>query len=171
MADEFARRLNDLLVSTFRSILKAEEQVLQATGSHDLSVSEVHLIESVGKGYPFVPKQNPVIAEELIARLTIKDIADDLGITTPSVTIGVNKLVQKGYLVKLRAPEDGRKVYVGLTDKGLRVNRLHQRFHDTMINRISRAFTPEEKEVLVRGVDKLNSFFSNLSGGEEAREL
>lgn len=47
--DAFSRELNDLLVTTFWSVLKVEEQMLKADHSLNLSINELHLIESVGK--------------------------------------------------------------------------------------------------------------------------
>ena len=46
--EDFSYRLNDLLVDTFRSILKVEEQMLQKHLTLNLSINEMHLIESVG---------------------------------------------------------------------------------------------------------------------------
>lgn len=171
MTDEFAQKLNDLLVNTFQSILKVEEQVLRSTGETELSMSEVHVIESAGKGYPMPLRQNPVFTPDEVTQQTIKDIADDLDITMPSVTVAVNKLVKKGYLEKLRSPEDGRKVFVGLTDKGQRVYRLHRRFHDLMVNRVSRIFSEDEQAILIRAIEKLDSFFTNIIAEERSREL
>jgi hypothetical protein len=46
--DSFEKELNDILVDTFRSILKVEEDTLKRT-LIDLSISELHLLEAVGK--------------------------------------------------------------------------------------------------------------------------
>ena len=95
--EAFNKQLNDLLVDTFKVITKIEEVSIRRTGC-ELSVSEVHILESVGKGG----------AEGR----TISDIADDLRITLPSVTIAINKLVKKGYVQKVKSPTDGRMVFV-----------------------------------------------------------
>ena len=81
-------QLNDLIVDAYRSILKVEETILKRTDSIDLSINEMHMLEAVGKG-----KNKPK---------TISEIAEDLGITLPSVTVAINKLVKKGYVEKLR---------------------------------------------------------------------
>ena len=73
--DDFAEKLNDLLVDTFRSILKVEEQMVNNMGSLNLSISEVHLLESVEK-----------CGE---AGGTVSELAKDLGITLSSVTVAV----------------------------------------------------------------------------------
>lgn len=46
--DTFERELNELLIQTFRDILKVEELILERSAPR-LSVSEVHLIEAIRK--------------------------------------------------------------------------------------------------------------------------
>ena len=48
--DAFASALNDLLVNTFHSILKLEEQSLRRLNGTRLSLNELHLLEVVAKG-------------------------------------------------------------------------------------------------------------------------
>ncbi|NLC33332.1 MAG: MarR family transcriptional regulator [Clostridiales bacterium] len=143
--DAFSRELNDLLVTTFWSVLKVEEQMLKADRSLNLSINELHLIESVGK-------------EELSGK-TISDIALDLGITRPSATVSINKLVEKGYVNKRKDSTDGRLVYVTLTDTGKKVDHVHSYFHIQMVREISKTLDDKEKDVLMKGLTKLNAFF------------
>ncbi len=145
--EPFAAQLNDLLVDTFRSILKVEEQMLKDHLSLNLSISEMHLIESVGKGGE--------------TGITISDIAEDLSISLPSVTVAINKLQAKGYVEKTRGAADSRMVYVKLTRNGRRVDALHGRFHETMVRNITNDMDEEEKAALTRGIVKLNAFFKD----------
>lgn len=81
--NDFEFHLNNLLVDTFRTILKVEEKMIQRSDSIALSVSEVHLIEAA--------------YTEGNSGKTISDISQTLGITLPSVTISVNKLVKRAF--------------------------------------------------------------------------
>lgn len=153
--DDFSRELNDLLVTTFWSVLKVEEQMVKADHSLNLSINELHLIESVGK------------ADE--DGKTISEIALDLGIARPSVTISINKLVQKAYVSKRKDPTDGRLVYVALTESGKKVNHVHSYFHLQMVREISKTLDENEKNVLLKSLGKLNSFFRvKVKGGEDS---
>lgn len=143
--DSFSSQLNEVLVDTFNNILKVEEELLKRSTNIDLSINEMHLIESVGKN-----KNDGK---------TISDLAQILNITLPSVTIAINKLVKKGYVKKEKSTADGRMVFVRLTDRGLRINKIHQYFHMKMVNEISKELTDHEKEVLIYGMEKLNGFF------------
>lgn len=113
----FEEQLNAVIVDTYRSILKVEETILKRSDKIDLTINEMHLIESVGKGKN---KQR-----------TISEIAEDLGITLPSVTVGINKLMKKGYVEKIRSEEDARIVYVSLTRMGKKIDSVHRYFHES----------------------------------------
>lgn len=47
--DNFSAQLNDLLVGAYHSIGKLEELSLKSVKSVDLSISELHLLEAIGK--------------------------------------------------------------------------------------------------------------------------
>ncbi len=143
--DDFSNKLNDLLTGTFRSILKLEEAAVRKVGLTDLSISELHLIEAVSKN----TKEG----------MTIGEIAEDQGITRPSVTVAVNKLEKKGYVTKEKKMDDGRKIYVKLTKLGCKINAGHQYFHENMCRNVAKDMTEEEREILIEGISKLNDFF------------
>ena len=143
--DAFAAALNDLLVNTFHSILKLEEESLSRIGAFPLSISEMHLLEAVGRGRD--------------AGRSITDIAKELSITLPSVTTAVNKLSKKGYVEKGPAESDKRLVIVYLTQEGRRAETAHRFFHRAMVNAASQALEADEKEALLKGLNKLHAFF------------
>lgn len=137
-------QLNDLIVDAYRSILKVEETILKRSDNIDLSINEMHMLEAVGKG-----KNKPK---------TISEIAEDLGITLPSVTVAINKLVKKGYVEKLRGEEDARIVYVTLTKQGRKIDSVHRYFHESMVRSIISGMSEQEQQVLYQGILKLDLF-------------
>ena len=141
--------LNTLLVSTFDAILQVEEKSLRQAGGGDLSIAEFHTLECIGHG------------EE--CRRTVGEIAESLGVTVPTVTVCVNKLVKKGYVTKTRSEKDARVTIVELTREGRKMNRLHRYFHEQMLYAIEEEFSEEEMDYLVRCIRKLNTFFDEKS--------
>ena len=139
--------LNTLLVSTFDAILRVEEKSLRQAGGGDLSIAEFHTLECIGHG------------EE--CRRTVGEIAESLGVTVPTVTVCVNKLVKKGYVTKTRSEKDARIAIIELTPEGRKMNHLHHFFHEQMVLDISRELTEEELECLFRCVRKLSEFFES----------
>lgn len=142
--EAFNRQLNDLLVDTFKVITKIEEVSIRRTGC-ELSVSEVHLLEAVAKAGS--------------EGRSISDIADDLRITLPSVTIAINKLVKKGYVQKVKNSADGRMVFVVLTAEGQKMELVHRYFHKRLVSNLAAGLSEEEKESLYKAMIKMNSFF------------
>ena len=47
--DAFSQNLNDLLVSVYQSIGRMEERMIRSSHSLDLTISEMHFLEAVGK--------------------------------------------------------------------------------------------------------------------------
>lgn len=140
---DFVSSVNDFLVNTFRSILKVEESVLQNEKCKNLSISELHLIEKIGKK----------------STMTVTQIAERLNITLPSVTAAINKLCLKGYVKKERSKEDRRTVWVTLTEAGKEVEAIHEKFHKDLVTAIANNFNECEKEDLLNMVKKLDNFF------------
>ena len=91
--------------------------------------------------------------------MTVSEIAQQLKVTKPSVTVAVNKLVQKGYCEKRRMEDDGRAVLVALTPAGRKVDAFHRRCHRSMIREISDDLTEAEKADLLRTMSRINSYF------------
>lgn len=144
--------LNHLLVNTFRSILKVEENMTRRDGL-DLSIGEMHTVEAAGRA----------------EGRTITEIANELLLSLPTVTVSVARLEKKGYLRREREQEDRRLVRVYLTEAGHTVDKAHRRFHKTLTRTILEGFTPEEESVLLTFLGRLNQFFT-VSVSEAAVE-
>ena len=141
--------LNTLFVDTFDAILRVEEKSLKHVGNGQLSIAEFHTLECIGQGED--------------CRRAVGEIADALGVTVPTVTVCVNKLVKKGYVTKTRSEKDARVTIVELTREGRKMNRLHRYFHEQMILSVGEEFSEEEMEILLRCIRKLNAFFDEKS--------
>ncbi|GAA0745517.1 MarR family winged helix-turn-helix transcriptional regulator [Clostridium oceanicum] len=135
--------LNELLVVTFNDILTIEQQALQQGIFKDLSVTEIHTIEAIGM---YTPR-------------TMTEVSMDLDITIGTLSTAINHLVRKGYVERQKCLEDRRIVQVKLTKKGKLAYRVHEKFHSDMVKATIEGLTEEETKVLIRSLDKLNSFF------------
>jgi DNA-binding MarR family transcriptional regulator len=110
--------LNELLVKTFKDILKIEEKVLNKNAyTRELSMNEIHVIEIIGLG-----KQQ-----------IMSDISKKLKITIGSLSITINRLVRKGYIEKIKHDIDKRAINIALTEKGILAYKVHENFHKEMI--------------------------------------
>lgn len=135
--------LNNLLVNIFNDILTIEQKALKQGVLKDLSITEIHTIEAIGMYKP----------------RTMTEVAKDLGITTGTLTTAINKLVKKEYVERTRGEEDRRSVIIALTRKGKLAYRIHEKFHQDMINETVEGLEKNEEEVLIRALGKLNDYF------------
>lgn len=149
--DTFNKELNKFLVDTFNIILKTEETIIQHENKIPLTISELHLIEAVGNEEP----------------VTISQIANRLNIKLASVTVGVNKLINKGFLKKTPNDNDKRSVYVTLTESGINMLNHHTFFHEQMVNHIESQLTDDEKAIMLILIKRLNGFFIDLKKSYE----
>lgn len=146
--------VNELLVDTFNDILTVEQEALKKGALNDLSVTEIHTIEAVG----------------MYELKNMSEIASDLNITVGTLTMAVNNLVKKGYVERVKKEGDRRVVQVRLTKKGKVAYRLHEKFHKDMVKETVQGLSPEEEEILISSLEKLNSFFKeryNLKGSRK----
>lgn len=144
--DRCHEELNAFLVEVFNDILKTEE--LYATrGYPDLSLREVHVIESVCRAVD-QGEDNRASA-----------IAASLRVTAGTLTASVNQLESKGYLERVRDSSDKRSVRLRPTEKGREAENRHRAFHREMVAEITALLSPEETEVLIRGLSGISAFF------------
>ncbi len=143
--------LDELLSTTFNSILRVEEQSLDNRVTRGLSITEIHTIIAVG-----LHESNPMSI-----------VAARLNITLATLTIAVNKLEGKGFIEKERSQTDRRKVMIRLTKEGRQVYRVHDMFHKNMITEALADLTEQEEIVLSKALSKVKQFFENQSTSHE----
>jgi len=154
--DEFSRELNQLLVSTYRDIGKLEAGMLHSVSGMEVSITELHLLEAIGES-----RDKGVVICELAQRMDL---------TPPTVTVAINKLVLKGYVVKTKSTVDKRSVIVTLTRLGKKVNAAHRYFHEQMVRNIEKLLSPAERDGMLRGIQQLNVFFQNALAEMEQKD-
>lgn len=139
--------LNELVVQIFDDILKIEEKTLRQGPLCDLSVTEIHTLEAIG----------------MYTQRTMSEVAQNLKITVGTLTTAINKLIKKDYVARKRIEEDRRVVLVELTKRGKLAYRLHEKFHNDMINATIDGLSDGEEKVLISSLEKLNNFFKAKS--------
>lgn len=142
--------LNELLVELFHNIMDIEEKTLITQEFKDLTNNDMHVIEAIGTGRP----------------KNMSTIAKELSVTVGTLTISVNNLVKKGYVLRERGTTDRRVVYISLSPKGKKANEHHARFHQEMIEAIIKELDEEQKKLLADTMTKLNHFFIDKKSKE-----
>lgn len=98
-----------------------ESKAFEQEGFSDITMNQMHYLETIAA----------------LNEPSFGDLAERLGVTPPSVSAIVKKLIDHGYLTKSRSKEDGRVYYLHLTKKGIRFNQLHNEIHQILASRIT----------------------------------
>ena len=74
----------------------------------------------------------------------MKDLAEKSGVTTGTLTVGVDRLEKKGLLVRKPHEKDRRAYLIELTPEGEKYFKLHHRFHLKMTEELVADLTQAE---------------------------
>ena len=144
------QELNQLLVETFRDILKIEEMSVRSATQDGISVAEIHTLEAIG----------------INAEPNASEVAATLRVAQSTLTITVNRLEIKGMVERGRSETDRRFVRLCLTERGSTMVKAHERFHRRMTRRIVSKLQEDEVELFGKILVNLRTFFA-----EEAKIL
>lgn len=134
--DQVLLKFIDTLDDTFQRLLKT---VTSSAGMARLTLSQLQYLDAVHE----------------LGEPTFTELADKLGVSKPSVTAGVNKLVEQGYAQRKPSHEDKRVVRVALTDKGYKLANAKARALKDYGDFIRQALTEEEAKQFEAIVTKL----------------
>ncbi len=140
------QKINEYLTSVFNNVLIIEEATLRSSRFNDVSIKEVHTIDVIGDKKDATPS----------------DVSRALMVTLGTVTISLNNLERKGYIERVRSTKDRRVVHLYLTKKGRLVYRLHQRFHNEMVKKITSGMSEIEFQAMKKGLRNLYDFLEDL---------
>jgi DNA-binding MarR family transcriptional regulator len=129
--------MTDELFTFFDGFTSCENSVIRAS---DLTVSEAHAIEALGK----------------FGQMNMKNLASKLGVTTGTTTITVDRLEKKEYAYRQPVKEDRRVYLITLTEKGQAAFTEHHQYHTDLTEQILSVLSSEESEQLLHILKKIN---------------
>lgn len=95
-------------------------------------------------------------------RTTVSDLATSLGVTKPTVSVRVNKLVDEGYVTKVRSEEDGRVFWLTLSDKMKVAYSDEMRIAMAVEQELDDKYTKEEMERFAEMLRDASRFLDDL---------
>ena len=117
--------LSHLFAEFYDKIASWEHSIVKDSG---LSPAQMHTVEVIGHN------QN----------MRMKELAERLGITTGTLTVGVDKLEKMGLVERKPHEKDRRSWLIVLTGKGKLMYEQHHRFHQEFTREISRDLSNEK---------------------------
>ncbi len=115
-----------------RLMADMEANAFQQDGFSELSMRQVSYMDTIARlGHP-----------------SFGELAEALGVTRPSVTALVGKLIRNGYVQKVQDGEDRRSFHILLTQKGQQFTQIHQKMHQRVVQALTDRLEETEIEQL-----------------------
>ncbi len=98
----------------------------------------------------------------------VQEIADDLGLTAPTVSVTVRRLEEAGLLMRRPDPADGRAVQLFLEPRGEILQQQAVAFRLEKMRRLLAGLTPDERETLLAMLQRAISAAETTEGAQNA---
>lgn len=145
--DERNKAINDSLVRIYGDIMWIEENELRKSKFNDLTMREMHAIHAIS----------------MYDHKLTSEVAKELHLTPGTLTSMADRLVRKGYVIRLRSEDDRRVIRLGLTKKGRVVYRAHEAFHNMMVKSFLKDLDATEIKTIEKALWNLEQFLREHS--------
>lgn len=129
-------RLSDLIIEFYEKLSSWEQAVVRDTA---ITLPQMHTLEILGQQSP----------------LRMKELAAKMGVTTGTLTVGVDRLEKQGLVARIPNETDRRSILVTLTEAGRELYHEHHAHHLHLTRELQSALTPEEAGQLQTILSKL----------------
>ena len=90
-----------------------------------------------------------------LAPTTVMDLARHMGVTAATMSLAIDRLERKGYVVRLRDATDRRRVHVRLTSAGVRVRQASSVLDPARVDAVLARLTEDERVRAIHGLELL----------------
>ena len=132
-------RIVSIISKLSQNLGEMEELAREQLNIKELTTAQMHYLEIINE------MSNPNITE----------LATEMRLTKPTVTVALDKLILKGYVAKIQSDEDRRSSHLHLTKKGMQINQMHERAHTQFAELMEEMLEPDELEALTVLLEKL----------------
>ncbi|TDF98296.1 MarR family winged helix-turn-helix transcriptional regulator [Paenibacillus piri] len=94
-------------------------------------------------------------------KITVGELAEELGLSTSATTIAINRLVKSGHINRTRDETDRRVVWVELTDSAIETTIRLKETRDRVVLGMLQKLTPEEQKQFIALFRKMTADFVN----------
>ncbi|WP_019616501.1 MarR family winged helix-turn-helix transcriptional regulator [Psychromonas ossibalaenae] len=133
-------QLNHSIIEFYDKLSSWEHAVVR---EQNISLAQVHTIEVLGSH----------------GAMRMKELADRLGITTGTLTVQIDKLVNAGFIARRPHESDRRSILVDLTDSGRHLYREHDDLHLALTQDITANLDKDQRKILQLCLSKMNNEF------------
>ena len=86
--------------------------------------------------------------------MKISDISDAMNLPRPGVTRTVKEMEAKGYLHKFASKEDGRVIYIAITEEGKKLSQKYDKDYFWELALSLSDISEEDADCMIRAIEK-----------------
>ncbi|MCL1137170.1 MarR family winged helix-turn-helix transcriptional regulator [Shewanella pneumatophori] len=132
--------LNHAMIEFYEKLSSWETAVVKDKG---FSLPQVHTVEILGLNGP----------------MRMKELAQKIGITTGTLTVQIDKMVDAGLVIRVPHTNDRRSILIELTDSGYDMFSEHDKLHSQLTQDLTAKFSDEERAQLLNFFERINKEF------------
>jgi DNA-binding MarR family transcriptional regulator len=121
-------KLDEIIAKVSAYMGRIEEEAKEQYNFKELTLTQMHYLEMISE------LVNPNLTE----------LASAMKLTKPTVTVLVDKLIEKELIYKIQSDADRRSTHLHLTERGKLINQMHEYAHRRMAEEIEKKITADE---------------------------
>jgi len=132
------KNLVDIIAKLSNIMAQMEEKAKEQYNPTGLTQTQMHYLETIGQ------LSNPNFTELSLA----------LKLSKPTVTVAIDKLIERDCVYKVRSDQDRRSTHLHLTEKGILLNQMHDFAHKSIAELFSKKLSKQEIEKFIELINK-----------------
>ena len=100
-----------------------------------------------------------------VTALSLTSLAKHMGVTLPTMSITVDRLVRRGYMTRTPDPADGRRVLLRLTPTGARVTEAHSVLDPELVDSLIGSLAADDQDRALAGLELLANAAAQMPRG------
>ena len=132
-------KLEEIIAKMSAYMGRIEEDAKEQYNFKELTLTQMHYLEMISG------LKNPNLTE----------LATSMKLTKPTITVLVDKLIEKELVCKVQSDADRRNTHLHLTEKGKLINQMHEYAHRRMAEDIEKKITHDEALQLTFLLEKI----------------
>lgn len=131
--------MEEIIAKLSAYMSRMEEEAKEQFNFKDLTLTQMHYLEMINE------LKNPNLTELAVA----------MKLTKPTITVLVDKLIEKELVYKVQSDADRRSTHLHLTERGKLINQMHEYAHRRIVEQIEKKIDEEEMAQLINLLDKI----------------
>ena len=132
------KRITNIISVLSRRIAEIEGSIRKGDEFDNLTITQIYYLETIAK------LVNPSVTE----------LSAELKLTKATVSVNIDKLVEKSYVERVQSDADRRMAHIHLTRKGEKINVLHDEAHNELANIFAQNLNKTEMDILCTLLEK-----------------